>query len=260
MESKQSMETINSKEVLVGLQNYWNKRSDSYSRSNIEELNNFKRDAWLKILLENAPKKEKLRVLDVGTGPGLFAILMTLAGHDVTAVDVSNGMLDNARQNAKQFELDINFVQIDGFKLPFNDGSFDLIVSRNVVWNIEQPKEAMKEWKRLLSKDGNLVYFDANWYLYLFDEKQREEVEYDRKQMEAVYKEKYEETHQIKYLENIARNLVLSKESRPNWDKQALIECGFEVLKIEEDMGRYVWDEKQKVQYRATPLFMVVAK
>ena len=81
-------------EILEGLQKYWNYRANSYSKSNIEELNNFKRDAWLKILLENAPKKEKLRVLDMGAGPGFFSILMSLAGHEVTAVDVTEEMLE----------------------------------------------------------------------------------------------------------------------------------------------------------------------
>lgn len=246
--------------IIEGIQTYWNKRADSYSISNIEELNNFKREAWLKLLLENSPQKEKMKVLDIGTGPGLFAILMSLAGHEVTAVDVSDGMLENAKENAKQYNLDINFVKINGYELPFEDNNFDLIISRNVLWNIEKPKEALKEWKRLLSKEGRVVYFDANWYLYLFDEDIKKEVEYDRKQVEAIYNEKYEETSQIEYLENISRNLELSKENRPNWDKNALCECGYEVIKTEENIGQYVWDEKQKIQYRATPLFMVVAK
>lgn len=247
-------------EILEGLQKYWNYRAESYSKSNIEELNNFKRDAWLKILLENAPQREKLKVLDVGAGPGFFSILMSLAGHEVTAVDVTEEMLENAKNNAKHFGLDINFVQIDGVNLPFDDNEFDLIISRNVVWNLEYPKEVMKEWKRILSEDGRVVYFDANWYLHLFDEEQNKLVHEDIKKMEILFGEKYETTPQIEYLENIARKLVLSKEIRPQWDKEALLECGLEVIKIEEDMGRYVWDEKQKVEYKSRPLFMVVAK
>ena len=137
-------------EIVKGLQKYWNYRADSYSDINIEELNNFKRDAWLKILLENAPKKEKLKVLDVGAGPGLFSILMSLAGHEVTAVDVSSEMIENAKKNAKAYNVDVNFVQVDGVNLPFEDNSFDFIISRNVVWNLEYPKEALNEWKKTI--------------------------------------------------------------------------------------------------------------
>ena len=104
MELTKQVESEYVDEILEGLQKYWNYRANSYSKSNIEELNNFKRDAWLKILLENAPKKEKLRVLDMGAGPGFFSILMSLAGHEVTAVDVTEEMLENAKHNAKHFD------------------------------------------------------------------------------------------------------------------------------------------------------------
>ena len=144
MELTKQVESEYVDEILEGLQKYWNYRANSYSKSNIEELNNFKRDAWLKILLENAPKKEKLRVLDMGAGPGFFSILMSLAGNEVTAVDVTEEMLENAKHNAKHSDLDMNFVQIDGVNLPFEDISFDFIISRNVVWNLEYPKEVFK--------------------------------------------------------------------------------------------------------------------
>lgn len=259
-------------EIVRGLQKYWNYRASSYSQSNIEELNNFKRDAWLKILLTNAPKKEKLKVLDVGAGPGFFSILMSLVGHEVTAVDVSSEMIENAKENAKQYDVNINFVQVDGINLPFEDKSFDFIISRNVLWNLEYPKEALKEWKRLLNDDGHVVYFDASWYLHLFDEEQNKKVNEDMKNAEILFNEHMEnkevlrdyyketESKEILELEEIAKKLVLSKEVRPAWDVKALKECGYNVIRVEEDMGRYVWDEKEKVENKSRPLFMVVAK
>ena len=216
MELTKQVESEYVDEILEGLQKYWNYRANSYSKSNIEELNNFKRDAWLKILLENAPKKEKLRVLDMGAGPGFFSILMSLAGHEVTAVDVTEEMLENAKHNAKHFDLDMNFVQIDGVNLPFEDNSFDFIISRNVVWNLEYPKEVFAH--------GNIS------------------------------------SEELMALEEIARQLVLSKEVRPAWDIKALKECGYDIIKVDENMGRYVWDEKQKLENKSRPLFMIVAK
>ena len=247
-------------EIVGGLKKYWNYRAPSYSQSNLEELNNFKRDAWLKLLLNNAPKKEKLKVLDVGAGPGLFSILMSLAGHEVTAVDLSNEMIENAKKNAKAYNVDINFVQVNGVKLPFEDNSFDYIISRNVLWNLEYPKEALKEWKRLLNEDGCITYFDANQYLHFFDEEQNKKFNQDVKNMEELFGRKENKTQQVKDLEEIAKKLVLSKEQRPSWDIKALKECGYNDIKLEEDMGRYVWDEKQKVEQKSRPLFMIVAK
>ena len=247
-------------EIVRGLQKYWNYRAPSYSQSNIEELNNFKRDAWLKILLSNAPKKEKLKVLDVGAGPGLFSILMSLAGHEVTAVDISSEMIENAKENAKQYDVNINFVQVDGINLPFEDKSFDYIISRNVLWNLEYPKEALQEWKRLLNDDGYVLYFDANQYLHLFDEEQNKRFNQDMRNMEKIFGYKEEKTQEVKNLEEIAKKLVLSKEERPAWDIKALKECGYNIIKVEENIGKYVWDEKQKVEQKSRPLFMIVAK
>ena len=247
-------------EIVRGLQKYWNYRAPSYSQSNIEELNNFKRDAWLKILLSNAPKKEKLKVLDVGAGPGFFSILMSLAGHEVTAVDVSSEMIKNAKENAKVYDVNVNFVQVNGINLPFEDKSFDYIISRNVLWNLEYPKEALQEWKRLLNDDGYVLYFDANQYLHFFDEEQNKRVNQDMRNMEELFGYKEEKTPQVKDLEEIAKKLVLSKEERPTWDIKALKECGYKFIKVEENIGKYVWDEKQKVEQKSRPLFMIVAK
>ena len=80
-------------ETLKVLTSYWTDRAHSYSEQNIEEMNDWRRDAWRKMILSNAPRKERLRVLDVGTGPGFFAMNLALAGHEVTAVDVTEHMI-----------------------------------------------------------------------------------------------------------------------------------------------------------------------
>ena len=44
------------------------------------------------------------------------------------------------------------------------DNTFDMIVSRNVTWNLEHPDRAYYEWMRVLKPGGVLLNFDANWY------------------------------------------------------------------------------------------------
>ena len=84
--------------LLDGIQDYWAVRSDSYSRQNLQEMNNWKRRAWREKILAAAPAGDRLSVLDVGTGPGFFAINLALAGHQVTGLDVTEEMLHHARQ------------------------------------------------------------------------------------------------------------------------------------------------------------------
>lgn len=49
---------------------WWTETANSYNSTIQAELTNEKRRIWTGLLLENAPRKENLRVLDVGTGPG----------------------------------------------------------------------------------------------------------------------------------------------------------------------------------------------
>lgn len=159
--------------ILDALTSYWTDRAKSYSAQNIAEMNDWRREAWRKQILSHAPQKEVLRVLDIGAGPGFFAINLALAGHEVTAVDVTEEMLQYAKSNAESYGARVDFVLHRGEFLPFKDGSFDLIVSRNVIWNLEYPEQALEEWERVLAPGGRMIYFDANWYLYLYDEELR---------------------------------------------------------------------------------------
>ena len=75
---------------------------------------------------------------------------------------------------------------MDAQALTFADTSFDVVVSRNLTWNLQEPAVAYKEWCRVLKKGGLLLNFDANWYGYLFDEKKRQAYEEDRKNTQEL--------------------------------------------------------------------------
>lgn len=150
---------------------YWTSRTIGYSKVNEEELSTDQKKKWLNVITEYFPKeREKIKVLDMGTGPGFFAIILAQAGFDVTAVDCTNSMLERAKVNAGAYKDRITWVLSDAQKTEFEDETFDVVVSRNLTWNLERPELAYKEWLRILKKGGFLLNFDANWYQYLFDE------------------------------------------------------------------------------------------
>jgi len=60
-------------------------------------------------------------------------------------------------------------------------------------------------------------------------------------------------------MEEIAYNLPLSREYRPQWDREILEKNGMKIIKIQENIGELVWDEEEKTRYAATPMFMVCA-
>lgn len=251
-------------QLVEGLTSYWSDRSSSYSDQNVEEMNNWKKEVWRELILKYAPDKKCLRVLDVGTGPGFFAMNLALAGHEVTAVDITEDMLAHARQNAKAYGAKVNYMLYDGIHLPLEDESIDLIVNRNVLWNMLAPEAVMKEWKRVLSIGGRMVYFDANWYLYLFDEKARQ-AKYDYEAEMALKHPEFNPSgslsrQRVKDLERLAWDLPLSDKVRPQWDIDLLEGMGMKMIHVRESVDDLIYTETEKDYYKLTPLFLVSAE
>lgn len=242
------------------VQRYWTHRAADYSHINATELANIKRARWLKKIMEYAPKRPVLRVLDIGTGPGFFAVTLALAGHRVTAVDMTEAMLAQARGNAAHYGVDVEFVCSDVHELPFSDSQFDLIVMRNVTWNLAAPLRAYHEWHRLLAPGGRLLNFDANWYLQLFDDASHQGYLEDRANARYLGLEDHYVNTDTRAMEAIARQLPLSREHRPQWDTQALLTCGYHKIMIDTRVGDALWDETEKVNYGSTPMFLVCAE
>ncbi|GKX55287.1 SAM-dependent methyltransferase [Leminorella grimontii] len=254
------LDEVFSKTLLDDVKRYWNTRADGYSQVNEAELKGSKRALWQSAILRNAPDCACLNVLDVGTGPGFFAVTLAMAGHRVTAVDVTPGMLEKAKANAREHDVDVNFVTSDVHRLPFADDTFDLLVTRNVTWNLKYPKLAYQEWRRVLKPGGRLINFDANWYLHLFDERYRRGYLQDRQNAQASNIDDHYANTDTVAMENIARELPLSREMRPGWDSEALLDCGFHRLLVDTRIAEGLWDEEEKINYASTPMFMIVAE
>ena len=133
--------------LLDEIESYWSTRTEGYSEVNEKELKGMQKKAWLKTLesgfLEKKLSdndKEQLRILDIGTGPGFFPMILAEAGYHVTAVDYTPGMLEKAAENAAKFigekSSNIEFKRMDAQALEFEDESFDVIISRNLTWTL----------------------------------------------------------------------------------------------------------------------------
>lgn len=141
----------------------WNGRADTFDKSPGHGIHSEKeKDAWIS-LFKQVLGDERLKILDVGTGTGVIALLLSELGHRVTGVDIAEQMVHQAREKAKNLNLAADFRVGDAEDLPFEDGSFDLIVNRHVVWSLPDPEKAMVEWKRVLRPGGKLIIIDSNW-------------------------------------------------------------------------------------------------
>lgn len=217
---------------LEEIRQYWNARSEGYSAQNMAELEDRDRIRWVNTIMRYAPEGERLKVLDIGCGPGFFSILMSQCGHDVTAIDYSDDMVAHAKQNAETMRQTITFQRMDAQNLDFEDESFDLIVTRNVMWCLENPEQAYKEWLRVLRKGGKIVNFDGNFYLDRFDAAYSEAVKDLREASEREHA-KYLGNVDTEIINRIAMDLPLSKVKRPGWDFETLASLGAHKFDVE---------------------------
>lgn len=254
----------NSSSLLTENMDYWAGRAAGYSELNREELAGESRSMWKKVLKESVaahmPDRpaERIRALDIGTGPGFIAILLAELGLRVTAVDLSEEMLALAKQNAAENDSDIRFAAADAQILPFKDESFDLIVCRNLTWNLRDPVAAYREWRRVLRPEGLLLVFDANWYRYLYDEEALAGYRKDRELSAAFGLGDQNVGTGFDRMERIARSMPLSKEIRPAWDLEILQRLRFRA-EADPQIWRQVWTRQEQINFSSTPMFLIRA-
>src|SRR5439155_20750357 len=87
------------------------------------------------------------RILDVGTGTGIVALNASRAvpKGGVTGVDLSQGMLAVARQNAARYGAngELQFARMDAEALRFGDQSFDVVLSLFALLHFPNPSKAL---------------------------------------------------------------------------------------------------------------------
>ena len=189
------------------IEQYWTRRASSYTEVVRKNLADGWDCKWADELIRNFPKAEgrTLKVLDIGTGPGFYAIILASRGYDVTAVDLSEGMIEQAKHNAGSLAEKIRFFKMDAQELSFPDNEFDVIVTRNLTWNLPDPVKAYGEWRRVLRDGGVMLNIDSNWYAYLFDDEKKCEKLADRENVLNAGFEDHDSYDESWLMENISQ-------------------------------------------------------
>ncbi len=119
------------------------------------------RAAWDRIFGLVLPPRAEIEALDAGCGTGFLSFELAGRGHRVTGVDFAPSMIAEARRKATERSLLVRFEEADAEQLPFAPASFDLVISRHVLWTLPHPEAAIDEWKRVLRPGGRLVVVDS---------------------------------------------------------------------------------------------------
>ena len=241
---------------------YWTNRASGYSGVNQEELASNQKTVWRGVISRRiaarfpGKKPSQIRVLDVGTGPGFFAIILAELGYQVTAVDYTASMLEEAKGNAGALAEKIDFRQKNAEKLTFSTASFDVLVTRNVTWNLPNPEKAYAQWMRVLKPGGLLLNFDANWYRYLWDENAQAGHARDRENLQVSDVRDETAGTDVDAMEAIARQAPLSRLHRPAWDLDVLRGLGMQAA-ADTEVWKQVWTKEERINNASTPMFLV---
>ena len=119
------------------------------------------RKAWDRILDLVLRERTPGDALDVGCGTGFLSFELAARGYRVTGIDFAPSMLAEARRKAAERAVAIRFEHGDAEQLTFPSQSFDLVITRHVLWTLPHPDLAIDEWIRVLRPGGRLVIVDS---------------------------------------------------------------------------------------------------
>ncbi|MES3517766.1 MAG: class I SAM-dependent methyltransferase [Natronomonas sp.] len=101
---------------------------------------------------------EGKRILEVACGTGRFTVMLEDQGADVIGMDISEAMLEQGRQKARQSGLSPEFMVGDAGRLPFPDDHFDAVFAMRFFHLADDPESFLREMGRVASEQ---VFFDT---------------------------------------------------------------------------------------------------
>jgi SAM-dependent methyltransferase len=140
------------------LRDFWDQDAETYDASPSHAATDpVEAAAWRTALARYLPVPGSA-VLDVGAGTGAMALLAAELGHEVTALDLSPGMLAHAGRKADERGLPVRTVVGPATEPP--DGPFDAVMERHVLWTTPDPVAALAAWRRV-APGGRLLLFEG---------------------------------------------------------------------------------------------------
>lgn len=143
----------------------YNAAASNYDAEDGHGITDEERAQWRAEILAVITMSAGLRVLDVGSGTGVFSQLFADWGCSVVGLEPSQAMV--AQAQAKQAPMTANsitYIMGDTHTVGmFDAASFDFIVSRQAVCYFHDPLHAFENWRQWLKPDGHVVVVDGLW-------------------------------------------------------------------------------------------------
>lgn len=122
------------------------------------------KQGWFNWIFDKVNMSFKDKILELGCGNGELwrnKENEIPKGAEIILSDISEGMVNDARVNLKNFQDEIQFQIIDCSELPYEDGTFDIIIANHMLFYVKDREKAFSEIKRVLKTGG---YFYCSTY------------------------------------------------------------------------------------------------
>lgn len=238
----------------------WNSAAEEYSEIVREQLRSKDKDLWMDLVYKYAPTKEKLKVLDIGTGPGFFSISLAMDGHDVTGIDLSIGMLKHAEKNAQDFGVKCDFRPMNADNLLFDSDTFDLVINRNVTWTIPDMMDCYREWRRVLAPGGRILVFDSNFNWNLFDPNHDRIFRELVREMKIAGVDSGSVNTGFMFRNSYMETRPMLGMPRPQWDRNMLFKLRFKSIITQTECLVGTELDRMPNPEDAAPLFLICAE
>ena len=120
-------------------------------------------ESHLRDILNFIQIKPRMKVLDLGCGSGYLTFPMAKENPDVNVIGldiVTTTLENNAAKAEKESIFNLEFNSYDGSIFPFEDETFDLVVTRYALHHFPDIEKSMKEVARVLKTGGSLFISD----------------------------------------------------------------------------------------------------
>ncbi len=119
------------------------------------------------VVLQYCGVSKGTKVLDVGCGTGFFSRYLALGepGAQITGLEYEESFVEYAKEDVRNKNLNISFLEGDAHELPFEDETFDAVTSHTFLTSVSEPEKALKEMVRVCKKGGVISSITAMSFL-----------------------------------------------------------------------------------------------
>jgi ubiquinone/menaquinone biosynthesis C-methylase UbiE len=218
------------------IRDYWSARAPTFDTQVGHEIfSEAERQAWRELLLRHLGPGAERRALDLASGTGVISHLLDEVGFQVTGLDWSEAMLARARAKGESRGARIRFVMGDAERTLEKPESYDVIVTRHLVWTLIDPKAAFREWHSLLKPGGKVLIIDGDFVSDTLVKRLVRAFERltGRTSLSSQTPDAMRETH-----ERILRQVHFSRGARASEVSGLLREAGFAEVTVDRDLKR----------------------